>query len=418
MIGEICTFDSGGRNDGDDYWYQPYGWSSASTSGVHVTEDSMLASPAVLQAVRLNAEMVATLPLYLMENVEVDGLPTVRYALNHPLYDRFLYQPNPLLTSFQFFRMLAASTTIHGNFFAQIIRTPGGDAEFWPLHSTRVELKHDKADARVIYYEYRKDDGGKVRIEQRDMLHISGFSPHGLIGRGILKDGKNAIGRMQAAEMYGSAVFKNGSTPGGALRHPGRLKDTTRENLRTSWHAIHQGADNAHTVAILEEGVEWVNTGIAPKDAQMIECMTFQVLEVARLTGIPPHLLMDLSRINISNVGELARQWLVFGLNATLTNIRQSLHTKMFPREDWRRYELRHDTEQIQRPDMKTFYELTHLAVGRPFLSVNEARAKHGLSSIPGEDTLYIPLNMGNAGGDPEEQNEPMAPPQEIPDVE
>jgi HK97 family phage portal protein len=416
LIGDLVTL-SAGHPPGDDYWYTPFAGGIMSTSGVAVTEESMMSSTAVLQAVRLNAEMVATMPLEILENTtNKNGQPVVNKAAKHPLYNVFRYKPNRHLTAFQFFRMMVVGEILRGNFYAHIIRSPSGRHEYWPLVHDRVKLVYP-SDGEIAY-EYRLTDGNILTIPESDMLHISGFTLEGLVGRGLRKDGRDAIGRLKAAETYGAAVFKNGAAPGGIIRHPGKPSESAVKNISDSWNANYQGVANAHRVAVMTEGMEWVNTGISPKDAMMVESMQFQVLEVARATNTPPHLLMDLSRIHTSNVGELARQWLVFGLGARLTNIEQTFQTKCFKEEEWQRYEPRFDTEQIQRPDMKTFYESLQVAVGRPFLSVNEGRAKVGYGAIDGEDTILAPLNMGNAGGDPKLTPQPVAPKQEIQDVE
>lgn len=419
MIGDLVTLASSSPNAGDDFWYAPIHSGGISSSGVTVTEESMLSSTAVLQAVRLNAEMVATLPLNLLENfINEDDQPEVRHAVKHPLYNVLRFKPNPHLTAFQFWRMAAASEIIRGDFFAQILRAPNGKAELWPLEHSRVKII--RIDARTIEYEYTPPKGDPIPIAEADMFHISGFNTGGLVGRGLIKDGVDAIGRLKATETYGASVYKNGAAPGGALRHPGKsLSEAARNNLRDSWNALHQGVHKAHTVAILEEGVEWVSTGIHPKDAQLIEAMQFQILEVARATNTPPHLLMDMSKMGVTNTAELARQWLIFGLGARLKNIEQCVLTKFFGEADWHTYEPRFDTEQIQRPDMETFYKSMQIACGRPFVSVNEARAKVGLGAVAGEDVILAPLNMGNAGGDPELTPQPVvAPKQENQDIE
>jgi HK97 family phage portal protein len=284
-----------------------------------------------------------------------------------------------------------------------------GGMEFWPMIHDRVKIV--TKGARDIAYEYRPPQGQPITIPREQVLHFSGFSIEGFMGRGIRRDGIDAIGRLKGTETYGASMLKHGAIPGGALRHPKRLSPEARSNMRRDWESVHAGARQAHTVAILEEGVEWVQTGVAPKDAQMLETMQFQVLEIARLTNTPPHLLMDLSKINIANVAELARQWLIFSQGPVLRDIELVFRTMCFPRTEWHRYSLDFDTEQIQRPDMKTFYESLNTATGRPFMSVNEARARAGMGPVDNGDDILQPLNMGNPGGDPAAPNEPVAPP-------
>lgn len=42
-----------------------------------------------------------------------------------------------------------------------------------------------------------------------------------------------------------------------------------------------------------EEGITWQQIGTPPKDSQFLEVRTFQVQEIARMYGIPPHKLAE-----------------------------------------------------------------------------------------------------------------------------
>jgi len=65
---------------------------------------------------------------------------------------------------------------------------------------------------------------------------------------------KNAVGLAIATEEYGAKFFANGAAPGGVLEHPGTIKDP--QKVKESWNSAYQGSQNAHRVAVLEEGHE------------------------------------------------------------------------------------------------------------------------------------------------------------------
>lgn len=384
--------------DGADYWYRPYG--RLSSSGMTVSEHTMLSTAAVLQAVRLKAESIAMMPCILRERVQEPGEQVqVRDAVNHPLYRTLRFRPNPLLSAFEFFRMVSAQIDLRGNFYAHIVPTRGGGVQFWPLQYDRVKPRIVGDD---LVYDYTPPNAtDTIAITSTEMLHIRGFHPDGLIGRGLNDYGVDAIGKMKSAEQYGASVFKNGSTPGGILKFPTRVKDEDRASIRAAWNEMHEGAANAHKIALLDNGAEWVATGITPRDAQMIETQTFQLLEVARLTNTPPHLLMQLKDSGAVNIEHLAIQWITFSLQPLLDNIAQRLAITLLPRADWTRYNFYFDTTALVRADTKTQYEALRVATGTPFMSPNEAREVLSLSPVEGGDTVYIPLNMSDPGGDP-----------------
>ena len=75
-----------------------------------------------------------------------------------------------------------------------------------------------------------------------------------------------------------------------------RLSDEGWKNLKKRWEAAPGGLDNAHRIALLEEGVEWQSIGISAKDSQFLETRRFQVSDVARIFQVPLHMLADLER--------------------------------------------------------------------------------------------------------------------------
>ena len=60
--------------------------------------------------------------------------------------------------------------------------------------------------------------------------------------------------------------------------------------------------DYGYEFMILEEGMDWTNTQINPDDAQFLATRQFQVLEIARLYGLPPHKIGDYSQSHQTNI--------------------------------------------------------------------------------------------------------------------
>ena len=84
---------------------------------------------------------------------------------------------------------------------------------------------------------------------------------------------KNAVGLAIATEEYGAKFFANGAAPGGVLEHPGTIKDP--QKVKESWNSAYQGSQNAHRVAVLEEGMKYQPIGISPEQAQFLETRKF-----------------------------------------------------------------------------------------------------------------------------------------------
>jgi HK97 family phage portal protein len=67
--------------------------------------------------------------------------------------------------------------------------------------------------------------------------------------------------------------------------------------MRESWERIHKGIDNAHKVAILQEGTTYTGFAANASDAQLLENREFDAREVANIFGVPTHKLGDPSKV-------------------------------------------------------------------------------------------------------------------------
>ncbi|HEX6960834.1 MAG TPA: phage portal protein, partial [Lacipirellula sp.] len=278
----------------DDYWYNPVGLSSA--AGVRVDERTAINYSAVWCATRIICETTAWLPFVMFEKQASGGK---REAVNHPIYPLVVGGPNQGMTNMIFREVMTARCVNWGNAYAEIERTRGGvPLNLWPIHPSRVKISDTKreTDGRITYF-VTNDDGGKTPVEAANMIHLIGAnSDDGLFGRGVVRFGRESIGMGLATERYGAGFFGNGARPGGVLEHPGKLGETAQKNLRESWNRVHQGPGSGHNLAILEEGMKYHTIDIPPEQAQFLETRTFNITEIARWYGLPPHKLAELSR--------------------------------------------------------------------------------------------------------------------------
>ena len=84
---------------------------NVTAAGVSVTSDKALTLSAVYGCVRILAETVASLPLFVYERAG-DGKER---AVDHPLYSILHDSPNPLMTAFEFREALMGHLTLWGN---------------------------------------------------------------------------------------------------------------------------------------------------------------------------------------------------------------------------------------------------------------------------------------------------------------
>ena len=384
-------------------------------TGVNVTEKTALNATAVFACVRILSETLASLPLPVYSRLDGGGK---KRAPEHRLYNILHDAPNPYMTSFVFRETLMGHLVTWGNAYANIKRDGRGQVVgLWPLRPDRMEeIKWE--NGKLKYY-YRLQDGSISVINSSAVLHIAGLGFDGLVGYSPIRQAADAVGLSLATEEYGSRFFRNGAKPAGVLRHPGRLKEDARENLRKSWNEMHQGLQNQHRIAILEEGMEYTQIGLPPEDSQFLQTRKFQLLEIARMYRIPPHMLADLERATFSNIEHQSIDFVVHTIRPWLVRWEQAIKQKLFLPEERGKYFAEFLVDGLLRGDTQSRYDAYQKGFQVGGFSVNEILELENRNPI-GEagDQRFVPMNMiplDQAGRVPEVDEPEIDKPQDEP---
>ena len=364
------------------------------TSGKPVNERTAMQTTAVYACVRILAEAVASLPLHVYEYQDDGGKKLVH---DHPLYYLLHDEPNPEMTSFVFRETLMSHLLIWGNAYAQIIRDGTGRVlGLYPLLPDKMDVQRD--DRGNIYYVYSRNSDenpmfkeyGDIRLKAEEVLHIPGLGFDGLIGYSPIAMAKNAVGMTLACEEYGASFFAKGANPGGVLEHPGVVKDPSK--VRESWNSVYRGVNNAHKIAVLEEGMKYQQIGIPPEEAQFLETRKFQINEIARLYRIPPHMVGDLDKSSFSNIEQQSLEFVKYTLDPWVIRWEQSLQRSLLLPGEKGKYFIKLNVDGLLRGDYQS--RMNGYAVGRQngWFSANDIREMENMNPIPDEQggNLYL----------------------------
>ena len=395
------------------------------TSGKPVNETTAMQTTAVYACVRILSEAVASLPVHVYRYREDGGKEKV---IDHPLYQVLHDEPNPEMTSFVFRETLMSHLLSWGNAYAQIIRDGAGRVlALYPLLPNKMDVQRD--DKGEIYYVYSRSSDenpnfkeyGDIKLKKEDVLHIPGLGFDGLIGYSPIAMAKNAVGMTLACEEYGASFFANGANPGGVLEHPGVLKDPGK--VRESWNAVYRGTNNAHKIAVLEEGMKYQQIGIPPEEAQFLETRKFQINEIARLYRIPPHLIGDLEKSSFSNIEQQSLEFVKYTLDPWVIRWEQSLQKALLLPGEKGKYFIKLNVDGLLRGDYQS--RMQGYSIGRQngWYSTNDIREMEDLNPLSDEEGGNLYLINGNmckladagifAGGQTAPEPTPEGPPPE-----
>lgn len=375
------------RADGDrspwgDFWFQPV--TMASMSGARVSADSAMALSAVFRAVQLISGHTAMLPLILKKEGDLKRID------GHPLQKLFK-RPNRWQNGFEWRQMLQAHLLLRGNAYNEIIDNSRGDIlELIPRHPDRMRV--EQLPGGDYRFRYTDIDGSERILSRGQVWHLRGLSSNGITGLAVIEAARESLGLGLAAQSYGARFFANDARPGGVIEFAGKFADkTARTAFRESWQEA-QGSANRGKVAVLENGMTYKELGITNKDAQFLESRKFQINEIARWFGLPPHKLADLDRATFSNIEQQGLEYIIDCLLMWAEIWEAAIEAGLLFDDEG--IEVEFDFRRLLRGDMAARAAYYHSGILDGWLTRNEARADDGREPLEGLDEPLRPLNM------------------------
>lgn len=385
--------------------------SGSSFAGGIYGADSALKVSALSACVRLISGTVAKLPAHVFR---LNGDDRKRER-RHPLDQILNVRPNAWQTPFEFRRMMTAHVAMHGNGIAKKIKSPTGQIEaLVPFQAGTVSVIQEDPDAPPIYTVSTR--GSVRRYPASEIFHLRDLTLDGVVGLSRIKQAQQGIALSMAAETYGTSYFMNGSEPGTVLETDKNLTDAQRKQLIDSFRARHGGAGNAHAPMIAEGGLKVKPLSSSNKDSQFLELRSFQVEDIARLYGVPAHLI-GLSEKQTSwgtGVEQMSLGFLVFHLLDWLVMWETALKRDCLDEATESSMFVEHLVEGLLRADLKTRMDAYAVAITNGILSRNEVRKLENREAYDGGDKYLYPSNM-MVNGQPQPTQRPSQFPSDRP---
>jgi HK97 family phage portal protein len=383
-----------------------------SSTGIPVTPLSALQSATVYACVKRKAEDLAKLPILVERDV---GAEDWERDEQHP-FNNVLARPNRWMTSFEFWRYMVMSVELRGNGFAVIKRGwDGSPEELIPINWDRVSVLLSPA-GDLFYNISHPQIGFGVTFHQDDVIHIRGLTVDGgYIGMSPIMVAQDVVGLAIATQQHGAVLFRNGAQIPNVLRHPGKLTDESAKRLAASFNDVYGGVQNAHKTAVLEEGMDITKLSMTNEEAQFLLTRGFQVVEICRLFGVPPHKVYDLSKANFSTLEQQDQAYVNDSLDPLAVNVQQAVNARVFYTDERGKFRIRVDFRSLLRGDQKARAEFYQSALLNGWMCPNEVRREESLPPIPGGDVFRAPVNTAPIAGAPvpakKPEPAPAAPP-------
>jgi HK97 family phage portal protein len=312
-----------------------------------------------------------------------------------PLDHLLNVRPNADMTAISFKESLLFGALTWGNGYAEISKNARGQpAELYPLLADRVVPRRRATRPYKLYYEYMQQNGERVELEPENVYHLRGPGITGLMGDNLVARAAKSLGLAAAQERFASTYFGNNTNIGGVLEHPKKLQPDAHKRLKDDWEDKYKGPFKANRPVILEEGMKWTPVPVNAEHAQLTQSRTFQVEEICRWFGVPPHKVQHLARATFNNIEHLGIEFVRDALTPWAKRMEQEADFKLFPqRPPWRSTKL--DMGWLTHGDAKSRFEAYKLGRDMGAYSVNDILSMEGKNTIGKVgDVRIVPLNM------------------------
>jgi len=369
-----------------------------SDTGRVVTAETAMQNTVVYACVKILSETIASLPLHIYRRLPGGGKEK---AIEHPLYKLLHSQPNPEMTSFEFFELSEAHLCLRGNTYSEKVYDRGGRiAELWPITPDRVSVGRSRT-TQQLEYKINLPDGGTVVFGRNKIFHRKGLGGDGVTGYSIIKMAREAIGLSLATEEFGAKFFGNGAKPCGVLEHPGRLSNqTSKGNIQKSFEEKQAGLSNAHRLLILEEGMKYHQISLSQEDSQYLQTRNFQGVEIARMFNVPAIMVgLENKSSTYASAEQFFLSFVVNTMRPWLVRWEQGIKKDLFE-EDNEEYFAEFLVDGLLRGDTASRYSAYSIGRNGGWLSADDIREKENMNPLPdGKGKEYLtPLNMVKTG--------------------
>lgn len=356
-----------------------------------LSADRAMRHGAVYACVRIIAGTIAQLP-WKTYKAQDDG--TTLEARNHPLSGLLRLRPNPRMSAVMFGRMLLAGAVLNGNGYAWIERNRAGrPVALWPLPKSRVApvlLTTGPLKGRIAYT-ITLDDASQITVDMDDMLHVPGsLEWNGLEAKSPLQAAASAVGIGLEANEFAFRYFENDATPPIILKYKKTVTPALAQSIREEWQRKGTG-ENRHKIRVLSEDGDFDQLEMNAEDAQLLETRRFAASDIARIWGVPPHMIGDVEKSTSWGTGieQQSIGFVTYTLAMHIAALEQELEYKLF-RGDGHHCEV--DVRALMRGDAKARSEAYRLSLGGSsgpgWQTPNEVRRLENLQPIEGGDEL------------------------------
>jgi HK97 family phage portal protein len=363
------------------------------------------AAPWEYETIWRTQPQVRTVIGFLARNIAQLGIHTFRRIsdtdrerlTDHPL-PRLLAEPMPGMTQYRFVERIVSDVALYDDWFGIKLKL-NGELRILPVPPSLIR----PYGGNWIRPEYYETAGGRD-FAVDEVIHVHGYAPDNLtVGSSPIESLRELLLESSEAAKQRAQMWKSGARLTGVLKRPEDAPEwgePEKRRFREMWRTFTSGGGAEGGTPILEDGMEYVPVGFNPEQAQYIEARKLTREECAAAYFIPPPLIGILDHATYSNIKEQHAHLYQDTLGPWMVMLQQEIAAQVLPDlpGDNRDVYCEFNIDSKLRGSFEEQAVAASTATGRPWMTVNETRARNNLPAIDGGDSLITPMNVTEGG--------------------
>src|SRR3990167_1469605 len=271
--------------------------------------------------------------------------------------------------------------------------------EIWPLRPDFLTIKPGDLSKNefIEYYEYTvpNSDNRKIRFAPHEILFFKNTDPSNPYrGLSLIQAAATTIDTEEFASKWNRNFFWNSARPDAILTTEQRLTDDTKKRIKDMWNQGFGGVDHAHKLAVLEQGLQYMNIQTSAKDMDFLNQQQWnrdKIMALFKNTKMALGIVEDVNRANAETSEYVHAKNTIKPMMQRLVDTLNEFLVPIFSPDLFLDF-----VDPVPR-DIAT--ELNEFSTGwNKWLTTNEIREQKGLDPVEGGDAIYIPFSLQQIG--------------------
>lgn len=359
--------------------------------------------PNLRAVVSFLADNAAQIPIKVYDRASDTDRPRV---LDSPAA-LLLAHPNPDMTAYEFKRWMYSDLLLYERFLTLIIPSKETESgwELRPIPSPWIQSYKGKSPFSPDYIVIGTPGHTPIEVPRDKFILFHGYDPTDPMRQySRISALKETLHEQVESNRFRRQMWQRGGRFNAYVTRPKDVApwsdgafERFKETFKSSWAGDKAG--EAGGMPVLEDGMEIKTVQFNSRDAQWSESVKLSREDVAAVYHVNPGLIWPGSGQTYASARDNARALYNDCLAPTLMQATDRINMCVLPMVGepdghYAAYDITIKTEGTYEEKISTLSS----AVGAPFLSRNEARARLDLPAIEGGDELITPLNVLTGG--------------------